>query len=280
MPPPLVPPLGAPPPGFMNGNPLAVAAAVQAAMGQVPGMPMMPPPGYGNPMFPPPFSSDLGYPPPGYTGLHQYPMQASNSTGRRGGTERRNSLRSQNSASAGQTNAASSQKAEAEPKQVKPEEQTTLLLRNLPENFTRTTLQDLLNRRGFSGRYDFIYMPMNFRTKASFGYAFVNFVGHKGAQQCFDVFHGYTSWDVPSDKVCDVSWSNMHQGLPAHIDRYRNSPVMHESVEDEYKPAVFAPGTGARAIFPAPTKKLRVPRIRRPGADGHGDEDDMNAMMM
>jgi len=66
----------------------------------------------------------------------------------------------------------------------------------------------------------------------------------------------------------------MHQGLPAHIDRYRNSPVMHESVEDEYKPAVFSPGTGDRAVFPPPTKKLRVPRIRRPGADGEGDDDD------
>mmetsp|Transcript_8656 Transcript_8656/g.14052 ORF Transcript_8656/g.14052 Transcript_8656/m.14052 type:complete len:537 (-) Transcript_8656:133-1743(-) len=269
MPPPMgmMPPMA--PPGFHGTNPWLAAAA---AMGQMTGMPMMSPPGYPNPLMPPPFSPELGYPPGVYP---PYPMQPSVPTERRGSTDRRNSTgdRSHRKGSTGQ--AMTSQKSDpAEKKAAKIEEQTTLLLRNLPEAFTRTTLQNLLNTKTFQGRYDFIYMPMNFRTKASFGYAFVNFVGHKDAQECYDLFHGYTSWEMPSSKVCDVSWSSMHQGLPAHIDRYRNSPVMHESVEDEYKPAVFSLGSGDRAVFPPPTKKLRVPRIRRPGADGEGDDDD------
>ena len=28
-------------------------------------------------------------------------------------------------------------------------------------------------------------------------------------------------------KVCRVTWSGPHQGLAAHVERYRNSPVMH-----------------------------------------------------
>lgn len=148
--------------------------------------------------------------------------------------------------------------------------QTTVMLRNLPETYSRNMLVALLDRHGFRSKYDFVYMPMNFRTKASFGYAFVNFVSPIDAECCHTKFQGFTSWEVPSEKVCDVSWSNMHQGLAAHIERYRNSPVMHESVPDEYKPAVYA--HGYRAVFPGPTKKLRIPRIRRPNADGDGDD--------
>jgi len=148
--------------------------------------------------------------------------------------------------------------------------QTTVMLRNLPETYSRNMLVSLLDRHGFHGKYDFVYMPMNFRTKASFGYAFVNFVMPVDAQSCHTEFQGFASWDVASQKVCDVSWSNMHQGLAAHIERYRNSPVMHESVPDEYKPAVYS--KGQRAVFPGPTKKLRVPRIRRPNADADGED--------
>ena len=28
----------------------------------------------------------------------------------------------------------------------------------------------------------------------------------------------------------------------AHVERYKNSPVMHKSVPDEYKPAIFKDG--------------------------------------
>jgi len=160
---------------------------------------------------------------------------------------------------------------------VPPEAFTTVMLRNLPGSYTRNSLQRLLDVKGFQGLYNFMYMPMNFRSKASFGYAFVNFVSNATAKCAHELFQDFADWDVPSDKVCDVSWSNMHQGLEAHLDRYRNSPVMHQSVTDEYKPALFSP-TGKRATFPPPTKKLRMPRIRRPnvGEEGEGDTADLD----
>lgn len=149
---------------------------------------------------------------------------------------------------------------------------TTVMLRNVPETFTRDMLTKMLDREGFHGRYDFVYMPMNFRTKSSFGYAFVNMVEHADAVRIHKQFEGFHRWGVESEKICEVSWSDMHQGLVAHIDRYRNSPVMHESVPDQYKPATFA--FGARVAFPSPTKKLRGPRIRRPVDASGASEDD------
>merc|ERR1712151_399909 len=152
------------------------------------------------------------------------------------------------------------------------EVRTTVMLRNLPEGFTREMLTNMLNEEGFANVYDFIYMPMNFRTKASFGYAFVNMVTPEDAERCHEKLEGFTRWRVPTDKICEVSWSDMHQGLAAHVERYRSSPVMHESVPDEYKPVMYS--CGVRVPFPPPTKKLRVPRIRR-SSDADRGEDDL-----
>jgi hypothetical protein len=62
-----------------------------------------------------------------------------------------------------------------------------------------------------------------------------------------------------------VSWSNPHQGLESNIDRYRNSPVMHKDVPDAYKPCVFD-CEGMRISLPAPTKRVRCPRLRAPAS--------------
>ena len=43
----------------------------------------------------------------------------------------------------------------------------------------------------------------------------------------------------------------------AHVERYRNSPVMHRSVPDQYKPVIFK--DGVRKPFPRATKKVKAP---------------------
>jgi hypothetical protein len=141
---------------------------------------------------------------------------------------------------------------------------TTIMLRNLPNNYSRAMLLKLIDAEGFGSQYDFIYLPMDFKSHASLGYAFVNLVDPEQATRFFKTFEGFHRWVVPSQKVCSVNWSHPYQGLEAHIERYRNSPVMHEDVPDEYKPMVFQ--AGERIGFPPPTKKLKVPRMR-PGSD-------------
>lgn len=140
----------------------------------------------------------------------------------------------------------------------------TLMLRNLPNNYTRTMLLSLLDSEGFGGQYDFVYLPIDFKSHASLGYAFVNLSTTEAAERCWKVFEGFNKWVVPSSKVCSVNWSTPFQGLDAHVERYRNSPVMHEHVPDEYKPMLLS--DGERLPFPPPTKKIRAPRIR-PGRD-------------
>lgn len=145
---------------------------------------------------------------------------------------------------------------------------TTMMLRNIPNIFTRAMLVDQLNQSGFRGSYDFVYLPVDHSTNVGFGYAFVNFTSPNGARLFKNHFHGYAEWAYPCEKPCEVVWSQAHQGLQEHIDRLRNSPVMHESVPDMFKPAIYL--NGMRVPFPQPTKKPRAPRIRHqaPAAEG------------
>lgn len=149
----------------------------------------------------------------------------------------------------------------------RPEEHTTVMIRNLPNNYSRAMLIDLIDSEGFQGRFDFLYLPIDFNTKACLGYAFVNLVTHEVACEFMGVFADFSEWIIPSRKHCIISWSGPHQGLEEHIDRYRNSPVMHAAVPDECKPVVFK--QGVRMPFPPPTKKVRAPRVRQLRSGGH-----------
>jgi hypothetical protein len=138
---------------------------------------------------------------------------------------------------------------------------TTVMLRNLPNKYTREMLVDLLDVEGFRGLYTFVYVPIDFKTHAGLGYAFVDLVSPFHARRVHQQLEGFAQWGLPTDKVCSVSWSHPEQqGCAEHLERYRNSPVMHDSVPESWKPILFQ--AGRRVPFPRPTKKIRAPRIR------------------
>jgi len=118
----------------------------------------------------------------------------------------------------------------------------------------------MLDAEGFIGTYNFVYMPTNLGTQEAFGYAFVNLNTPEEARRCFSHFQGYQKFSVASDKPCAVSWSNSNQGLQANIRRYQNSPVMHGSVPEWCKPALYE--KGVRVHFPAPTRPVKAPKTK------------------
>lgn len=147
------------------------------------------------------------------------------------------------------------------------EQRTTVIVRNLPNNYTRDMLVDLIDSEGFPQQYDFVYLPIDFASQAGLGYAFVNLVSPAIARQFWEHFEGYRKWTVPSEKVCALNWASPVQGLHAHVERYKNSPVMHEAVPDHWKPVIFS--HGQRVAFPPPTKPIRAPKIRNRPQGGY-----------
>jgi hypothetical protein len=145
--------------------------------------------------------------------------------------------------------------------EVQDKDKTTVMLRNLPNDYTRQDLLELLDIRGFAKKYDFVYLPTDFKHFAGFGYAFVNMISHEEAEKVRTQLDKFSEWKVPSLKQLDVKWGHPLQGRQAHVDRYRNSPVMHDNVKEEHKPLLFENGRVVK--FPPPTRKIRQPRIKR-----------------
>jgi len=139
-----------------------------------------------------------------------------------------------------------------------PHERTTVMMRNIPNNVTREQLITIINDEGFQGAYNLLYLPVDLKNKVGLGYAFVNFISNEKAQSFSEYFTGFSDWKMQSEKVCEVKWSDALQGLEEHVERYRDCPVMHESIPDEFKPVLFK--DGERVPFPEPTKRIRAPR--------------------
>jgi len=143
---------------------------------------------------------------------------------------------------------------------------TSFQLRQLPASMTRSMLVATLNAEGFKGKFDFVYVPIYFEGRKAFGYAFLNCITPEAALEMKDRFSGFTSWvsRVPTNErvqPCEVAWTSEFQGLLEHLERYRSSPVMHSSVPDDDKPALFA--NGLRIPFPGPTRRISAPRARK-----------------
>jgi len=133
---------------------------------------------------------------------------------------------------------------------------TCRMMRNIPNDYTRQDLLSLLDSKRI--QYDLVYLPFDWGKRANLGYAFVNLVSHAEAERMATLLNGFSDWGVPSEKVCEVVWgTKQRQGLRKIIELFRNSPVMHPDVPEEFKPLLFI--SGQRTAFPAATKRIRPP---------------------
>jgi len=131
--------------------------------------------------------------------------------------------------------------------------QTTLVLRDLPEELDRDGLVRTVAAQGFGRSCDFLYLPHNFRKSRIFGYAILNFVTPTEAQRALAHFAGF----VFSGKVASCAWSTSIQGIATLTEKYRNSSIMHPKTPALYQPLLLVAGKPIR--FPAPDEELRLP---------------------
>ncbi|CAK0884914.1 unnamed protein product, partial [Prorocentrum cordatum] len=136
---------------------------------------------------------------------------------------------------------------------TKSQAKTTAMLRNLPCSYTRGELIRDLDRKGFAGGYDFVYVPMDFERELCKGFGFVNFTTEEQLREFIKEFEG-RQLHASSPKVCAVTMSRA-QGLRANILRFRNSPVMDSEVPD----ASSRLSSRAGAWCPSPSRQGASP---------------------
>jgi len=159
---------------------------------------------------------------------------------------------------------------------------TTVMLRNIPNKYTRQMLIDQLHRAGFRGDIDYLYLPTDFANRCNVGYCFVNLrtsgararftVAFDGvaAQSCLPGFNSY--------KVCQVTRAKW-QGREENVRRLRSGPELMAQLaahpewlpllldeEGNQEPFICDEGLSA-ARGPAPPRR-QMRKKNAPGAGG------------
>lgn len=112
---------------------------------------------------------------------------------------------------------------------------TTCMIRNIPNKYSQQMLIDFLDE-SHEGRYDFIYLRMDFKNKCNVGYAFINFLNPLDILSFAQRMLGKRWPKFNSEKVCALAYARI-QGKSALVDKFRNSRVMQEP--PSYRPKVF-----------------------------------------
>ncbi|KAI1454988.1 RNA recognition motif 2-domain-containing protein [Annulohypoxylon moriforme] len=134
---------------------------------------------------------------------------------------------------------------------------TTIMLRNIPNKVHQAMLKDIVDESSF-GKYDFMYLRIDFANDCNVGYAFINFVDFVRAR-------GNQKWNCfRSDKVAEISYATI-QGKDCLVQKFRNSSVMLEA--PHYRPKLFFTTNGPRPDlagqeeqFPGPDNQSKMKR--------------------
>lgn len=106
----------------------------------------------------------------------------------------------------------------------KKNDNTTLMIRNIPNQCTRKIFLEELDNAGLKGLYDFVYVSMDRNTRWNVGYAFVNLISMEAVALCTKKFAGHRLSRFPQSKIITVSPAHM-QGLKNNLSHYRDSAV-------------------------------------------------------
>ena len=128
---------------------------------------------------------------------------------------------------------------------------TTLMVRNIPNKYTQRAVLDELDEK-FARKYDFFYLPIDFKNKCNVGYAFVNLIEARDAVAFHEAFDGRRWTCFRSGKVCAITYARI-QGKQALITHFENSSLMHE--DECYQPVIFASDGSGRLETLRPTSR-------------------------
>ena len=89
---------------------------------------------------------------------------------------------------------------------------------------------------GICGHFDFVYVPVDFKHRAGYGCAFINFLtADRGVYFCTR-FLQYARRAFQDANVVIFDSTRQHRALDVFIKRDMNSPVIFDAVPAQYKP--------------------------------------------
>ncbi|KAF6820132.1 meiosis protein mei2 [Colletotrichum musicola] len=140
---------------------------------------------------------------------------------------------------------------------------TTIMLRNIPNKVDQAMLKRIVDESSW-GKYDFMYLRIDFANDCNVGYAFINFVDPLDIIDFVNT-RGNQRWNCfKSDKVAEISYATI-QGKDCLVQKFRNSSVMLEAAH--YRPKLFYTSNGPvpelageEEPFPQPDNQSKMKR--------------------
>ncbi|KAJ8123704.1 hypothetical protein ONZ43_g404 [Nemania bipapillata] len=140
---------------------------------------------------------------------------------------------------------------------------TPIMLRNIPNKVDQAMLKRIVDESSW-GKYDFMYLRIDFANDCNVGYAFINFVDPLDIID-FVSARGNQRWNCfKSDKVAEISYATI-QGKDCLVQKFRNSSVMLEAAH--YRPKLYytlngpCPDlVGQEEPFPEPDNQSKMKR--------------------
>ncbi|KAG7290986.1 hypothetical protein NEMBOFW57_000993 [Staphylotrichum longicolle] len=140
---------------------------------------------------------------------------------------------------------------------------TTIMLRNIPNKVDQAMLKRIIDESSW-GKYDFMYLRIDFANDCNVGYAFINFVDPLDIIDFVNA-RGNQRWNCfKSDKVAEISYATI-QGKDCLVQKFRNSSVMLEA--PHYRPKLYYTSNGPRPDlsgqeepFPEPDNQSKMKR--------------------
>ncbi|KAI3547220.1 RNA recognition domain-containing protein 2 [Colletotrichum abscissum] len=138
-----------------------------------------------------------------------------------------------------------------------------IMLRNIPNKVDQAMLKRIVDESSW-GKYDFMYLRIDFANDCNVGYAFINFVDPLDIIDFVNT-RGNQRWNCfKSDKVAEISYATI-QGKDCLVQKFRNSSVMLEATH--YRPKLFYTCNGPvpelageEESFPEPDNQSKMKR--------------------
>lgn len=125
---------------------------------------------------------------------------------------------------------------------------TALILKHLPGELLQADLVEVVDKLGFAGCYNLVFLPIDLRSELPAGWAAISATSASARDEMAVALDGFCAWGL-SSLPCTVELGT--QSLATMVREYREHPCNSEELPADVRPMLFR--AGWPAPFPAAT---------------------------
>ena len=115
------------------------------------------------------------------------------------------------------------------------DQRTTIMLKNIPRDISQLFLMSFLNNK-YKGKFNFLYLPIDFVKKINVSYAFLNLKNSKDIIEIYLDLHD-KPWSFCKNKNAYISYARI-QGFKSISEHFSKSNLINNELDKSFKPYI------------------------------------------